>query len=166
MKIIFLDCDGVLNCSQTFQRRYSAWIEAGNTVIKGEEFAWPLGHLDETLIFNLNTIVEQTGCKIVVSSSWRLSAEFVHFGEWLVHRGFKYPDSIIDKTPNLPVVDNCRGEEIKAWLDKHPEVTEYAILDDDVVDIMPVHPHNLIGTNGNEGLTEKRAQAAIALLNK
>lgn len=165
MKVLFLDVDGVLNCSHTFQRRHNAWKET-NTPVKREEFAWPLGHLDEELVPRLNDIVEQSDCKIVISSSWRISAEFLYFGGWLVHRGFKYPDAIIDRTPSLPMLDNSRGEEIKAWLVKHPEVTHYAILDDDVIDIMPVHPYNVVETNGKEGLTDEKVKEAINLLNK
>jgi hypothetical protein len=163
MKILFLDVDGVLNCSTTFQRRHNLWKATGQP-IKAEEFAWPLGHLDEELIPRLNTIIEQTGCKIVVSSSWRISEEFPYFGGWLVRKGFKYPDSIIGRTGTMTQLINCRGEEIKAWLVQHPEVTHYAILDDDVEDITPVHPNNTVQTSGKEGLTEERAQAAISLL--
>jgi len=165
MKILFLDVDGVLNCSHTFQRRHNALLIT-NTAVKREEFAWPLGHLDEELIPRLNDIVEQTDCKIVISSSWRISTEFPYFKGWLVYRGFKYPDAIIDKTPNLPMLDNCRGEEIKTWLVKHPEVTQYAILDDDICDIQPVHPNNYVNTDGKEGLTNEKVKETINLLNK
>jgi hypothetical protein len=75
--------------------------------------------------------------KICVSSVWKN-----HFGdkvgdkyrirpEWwidaLTKLGFK-PDTFVGITGNRK---KLRGEEIQEWLDKHPEVTDYAILDDD-----------------------------------
>jgi len=77
--------------------------------------------------------------KICISSTWKH-----HFGskgykstpeKWedaLVRLGFK---------PNTYVGITCdrkelRGEEIKDWLDNHPEVVDYAILDDDS-DMLP-----------------------------
>lgn len=165
MKVLFLDVDGVLNCTYTFQRRHERWQASGKPAKDGE-FAWPLGHLDEELIARLNPIIEYTNCKIVISSSWRLYAEFHLFKGWLCGKGFKYPDAIIDRTPSLPQLDNTRGEEIKWWLNNHPEVVAYSILDDDCFDIAPVHPNNYVATNGNEGLTDEKMQAVITMLNK
>lgn len=75
--------------------------------------------------------------KICVSSVWKH-----HFGtldserynstpeKWedaFVKLGFK-PGTFVGITGDRKTL---RGEEIKEWLDKHPEVTDYAILDDD-----------------------------------
>jgi hypothetical protein len=71
--------------------------------------------------------------KICISSVWKN-----HFGdengripEWwgdaLTNLGFK-PDTFVGITGTRKTL---RGEEIKEWLDKHPEVEDYAILDDD-----------------------------------
>lgn len=80
--------------------------------------------------------------KICVSSVWKN-----HFGDKL---GDKYrirPEWWEDALTNLGFKSgtfvgitgdrkSLRGEEIKEWLDKHPEVTDYAILDDDS-DMLP-----------------------------
>jgi len=166
MKILFLDVDGVLNCSVTFQRNYDRWKATG-TPTKGPDFSWPLGHLDPELVVNLNPIVEQTDCKIVLSSSWRITAELPHFRGWLVGKGFKYPDAIIDRTRSSVGDDpDARGNEIKDWLTDHKEVIAYAILDDDSQDIIRVHPNNFVHTSGKEGLTPTKAQEAIDVLKK
>ena len=166
MKVLFLDVDGVLNCTYTFQRTYERWKETG-AATKGPEFAWPMGHLDDALVPNLNPIVEQTGCKIVLSSSWRVIAKIPDFRNWVSQKGFKYPEAIIDRTRSSVGDDpDGRGNEIKDWLTAHPEVTAYVILDDDSQDIVRVHPNNFVNTNGNEGLTDEKVQAAIAVLKK
>ena len=55
-KVIFLDVDGVLNSSRTLHEDIS---------------------LEDDLILNLKELVDKTKAKIILSSSWRLSAEAV-----------------------------------------------------------------------------------------
>jgi hypothetical protein len=74
-----------------------------------------------------------TNTKICVSSVWKR-----HFGireyntpeQWenaFVKLGFK-PGTYVGITESI---HSLRGEEIQDWLDEHPEVKDYAILDDD-----------------------------------
>ena len=80
--------------------------------------------------------------KICISSVWKN-----HFGdrqgdsyrirpEWwedaLTNLGFK-PSTFVGITGDRK---SLRGEEIQEWLNQHPEVTDYAILDDDS-DMLP-----------------------------
>jgi len=81
----------------------------------------------------------ETDTKICISSTWKH-----HFGvkgyvstpeKWedaLVKLGFK-EGTYVGITGDRRTL---RGDEIKDWLDKHPEVTDYAILDDDS-DMLP-----------------------------
>ena len=55
MKVIFLDVDGVLNSQQLFEKCEDDQLIS----------------VDEDNIKNLKTIVDATGAKIVLSSSWR-----------------------------------------------------------------------------------------------
>jgi len=76
----------------------------------------------------------KTNTKICVSSVWKH-----HFGaegyvstpeKWedaLVKLGFK-PGTYVGITGDRRTL---RGQEIQDWLDKHPEVVDYSILDDD-----------------------------------
>ncbi len=50
------------------------------------------------------------------------------------------------------ITDNSRGEEIKAWLDRHPEVTDFKILDD-VNDMMEYQQSHCIYTDAEDGMT-------------
>ena len=82
----------------------------------------------------LSNWCSETGTKICISSVWR-----THFGDseyrstperWedaLQLLGF-IPGTYVGVTGGR---EECRGKEIQTWLDNHPEVEDYAILDDD-----------------------------------
>jgi hypothetical protein len=81
----------------------------------------------------LSSWCNETGTKICISSVWKH-----HFGKedestperWedvLIKLGFK-PGTYVGITGRRRTL---RGEEIKDWLDIHPEYTNFAILDDD-----------------------------------
>ena len=57
-----------------------------------------------------------------------------------------------------------RGDEIQEWLLRHPEVTRYAILDDDT-SAMKQHGDNYFRTYWDTGLTEEIAKKVIEHLN-
>jgi len=151
MKVIFLDFDGVITIP-------------------------PKWYLQADLIKNVKKIVDATGAKIVVSSSWR-------------HENIeKTKDSIIERKRRCPrnsmlywLVDNLyditswfsdkkyngtgRGGEIQTWLDKHPEVENYVIIDDDN-DMLDSQLYHFVQTNYEDGLTEVETKRAIKILNK
>ena len=136
IRILFLDLDGVVNVRTKEFDKYGA--------IFGRHF-----------MRNVGRIVEETGCKIVVSSSWRLSGlEYIQ-NMWK-DRG--YSGEVIDVTPSLYLKrGGCivfhndklsrhptesvggysipRGCEIEYWLDHESEkfgsVDTFCILDDD-----------------------------------
>jgi hypothetical protein len=104
MKVLFLDVDGVLNNSHTKERVH------GFTGV------------DAAMAKKLTDWLEGKDIKIVLSSTWRLHPE-MH--QALHDVGIFW----IDITPDLQGW-RSRWYEIKSWLEKHPEVTSYAILDD------------------------------------
>jgi predicted AlkP superfamily phosphohydrolase/phosphomutase len=168
MKVLFLDVDGVLNCRDTFYRRHRQWLSSClSTKEESTEYSWPLAHLDELLVPNLNTICEQTGCKIVLSSTWRLTASLNDFREWLAKKEFKYSSQIIDKTINLSSNEfvYCRGKEVQEWINKNSGIVSYVVVDDDIEDIITLHPNNTVQTCSKEGLTAEKALEVIAILN-
>ena len=137
MKILFLDIDGVVNCSST-------------------NFKTSLWPLDRYMAFLVGRIVLETDCKVVLSSSWRHHPEGFAVVE-------KHIVPILDKTPELSLT-TIRGKEIQDWLDRHPEVTRYAILDDDY-DMLPNQKDNFFPTSWGTGLTDEIANKVIAHLN-
>jgi len=126
MKIIFLDIDGVFNCKTTMQR-HRGYIG-----------------IDPYLAFIFAKEFIDTDIKIVLSSSWRHAKQ----GQEEVR---KQVIDFIDCTPSLPGM-TVRGDEIKAWLDAHPEVEKYAIVDDDS-DMLPEQMPNLFQTSWETGIT-------------
>lgn len=145
-KILFLDIDGVLNSIKWYKKR---------THPKNGGF-----ELDPEAMALFDQIVEETDCKVVLSSTWRLSR---YWKERLEAQGLN-TNSIIDRTERLPRpvntgIEYCeRGKEVKAWLEKHPEVKVYAILDDDA-DFLPEQP--LFKTTWEEGLTKEITSKVI-----
>ena len=151
MKVILLDIDGVLNENSTPTRTKSRAI-----------------FIDQDKLLRLKRVVDATGAKIVLSSTWRYdrtdaryNGDFLELQEAFRNVGLEF----YDYTPE-DAIGIRRGMEIKAWLGLHPEVTQYIILDDNLFDfeergLLP----RLIKTDfGDGGLTEDLAEEAIDLL--
>ena len=138
MKAIFLDIDGVVNKQENYDRSKNMG-------------PYPI---DSYCSFLVGRIQLQTGCEVVLSSSWRLHPEGVQNVSERVVR-------LLDKTPYLPGI---RGDEVQAWLDKYPEFDKYAILDDDM-DFYVYQAPNFFKTTFEDGLTDEIAQAVIKHLN-
>ena len=160
MKVIFLDIDGVLNVYCQSRDKFGC-------------------NFHQHFIDNLKTIVDKTGAKLVISSSWRVDGIDTMRAMWDFR---KLPGVIIDITPDLYFTysgpdgddDYNRGDEIQLWLDSHPDVTNYVILDDDN-DMLSNQKDNFVQTNRNlkhpdcvdrgYGLTKICSDKAIKILN-
>lgn len=139
IKVLFLDIDGVVNCLNTRQRhRGFIGIDPYMALLVGRIH---LAHDD---------------VKFVLSSSWR------HFKDGGKEEIEKQVVPIFDVTPSLP--DSLRGKEIKAWLDLHPEVIKYAILDDDNDFLQEQMPY-LFRTTWETGITEEISNKVIQHFN-
>lgn len=111
MKIIFLDIDGVLNCESAYRNgecQYQEWI-------------WEDGRKDHYQRFCvrskelLNKLIDETGAKIVISSTWR------HSGIEFMKKVWKMEEmsgEIIGITPSLRTkgLHIPRGMEIAYYL--------------------------------------------------
>ena len=160
MKVIFLDFDGVLNV-----------IPQGH-----DDFG---GVFHPEFVENLRRVLDETGAKLVISSTWR------HMGLERLNRMWKqrqYPGEIIGITPDLRWSDDfegetkmVRGDEIQAYLHWYSEITNYVILDDDT-DMLKNQRMNFVQTSANinhpdcidigYGLTNECANKAIRILNR
>jgi len=137
VKVLFLDIDGVVNSAITAQRHRGV-----------------IG-IDPHMAFRVGKIQLDTGCEVVLSSSWRLvKASRDEVRQQVV--------DFIDVTP-----DNCgttdRGCEVIKWLKGHPEVTRHAILDDNS-DFHKDQP--LFKTSWDTGLTDEIAADVTEYLNR
>lgn len=143
IKIVFVDIDGVLNTT--------AWL---SRVVGSELCPEHMGHL--------NHLLEVTGAKVVISSSWRTNRTTQELRDLFLQNGFK--GTIIGKTPFISQENGQRGVEIQSWLRTHylPEQVSFVILDDEP-DLFLVKDR-LILTSMAEGLQNRHIEEAIQLL--
>jgi hypothetical protein len=135
MKVIFLDIDGVLNCAKTPNPRKFPYV------------------VDKRLLARLQKLLDRTGAKVVLTSSWRLDPVGLFAAK---HWGVPFIDVCPDK-PGSP-----RRKEILDWLSNHPKATRYAIIDDedDELDELP-----LFQPSAQTGITMDIVKAAEKYLN-
>jgi hypothetical protein len=188
MKIIFLDFDGVLNHQDWYRRRM-------DEIRDNEIFNhYPFYEFDPDSVNQLNRIIELTGAKVVVSSTWRLGRTVSELQEILDKVGFI--GEIVDITPSFYAsgTDNDnnkinytvpRGCEIEWWLKEKGKfqrinwsreqqieylekavVKNYVILDDDS-DMLYCQREHYVKCNAyGTGLDEATADKAIKILNQ
>jgi hypothetical protein len=148
MKVLFLDIDGVCN-----SRAYLYQLRAKNK----KATLWY--GIDPEAAKRVQRIIKETGCAVALSSTWRLYAD----GRALVK---KKVCNFIDCTKDLQAGAKRgfvpRGDEVQEWLDRHPNVRQYAVVDDDT-DFAPTQW--VFNTTFEKGLTEEITDAVIAHLN-
>lgn len=145
--VLFLDIDGVLNSAQYLMRNPGCFDR------KNEANAF-----DPVACLRLEQVLVRTGSLIVLSSTWRLMHKLEQMTEFLHTRGA--PSSkFIGKTPSL---SGYRGKEVQAWLREHPEVTRFAIVDDDS-DMEP-YMDRLVKTSWDSGLLDCHVEELVKLL--
>lgn len=163
-KHIFLDVDGVLNCN-------TDWAEQAilghpqNGKRRGE-------FLNRGKLALLKCILDETGAKIIFSSTWRHHYTFEEFCQAMRERGCVIPvETFVDITP-AKLSNSHRGLEISWYLDDKPLPHDsYIILDDSfTVGALHTDTHNIkdrwIQTDEDVGLTVKLAQKAIDMLGR
>ena len=164
MRIIFLDCDGVLNSHKFFT------TSSHDDSIDGLDFGDT--QLDPQALSLLDAIVDATGARIVISSSWRHIWDWPDIAEKFKNRGMKNWRNVIDQT-ETSASDN-RGAEVQAWLDMEQErevvgkfepTTSWVIIDDND-EFDSTQKQNFVQTNPKVGLTPADVQKAIQILSK
>lgn len=161
MKVLFLDMDGVLNSDPYL-------LDNGTEMTPtGRQLTWPHGHIDPKNVEILNRILLTSGASVVLSSSWRRLINLEDLTKVLRTRGYKGPD-LMDLTPTARDLPGWqpftpRRKEIQVWLDGHPEVDHYVILDDDPDAEIKGH---YIQTDCMTGLVEDQVEEALRILKK
>lgn len=92
----------------------------------------------------LTNYAKKTNSKIVVSSTWRYCCKEISYQDCLYNAGLNKEIEIVGCTDWFG--NQTRTEEIKIYLNKHKEITNYVILDDEEV----LDPR-FIKCNGNYG---------------
>lgn len=167
-RIIFLDFDGVINHPGS----YSLW--RGLLPSQGSYIP-----TEPACVERLNQIVARASAKIVISSSWRMLADYQSLGSALAQQGVV--GEVIGETPRPERARDAllsrgydlsdalprqylRGMEIWVWLLENPlaaSIDEFVILDD--CDDMWRVQACLIHTDGSRGLRDVDVERALEL---
>ena len=152
MKVLFLDIDGVLNSTRSVLSRSGALCQTKEQLeaiqVLASEYSgigygpqYSIDTIDPVSVHLVNRmLVKEPKLRIVLSSTHRMffsglkyngtvfgSAEHLtNLRLYLCALGL-IGGRLIDVTPCLY---GPRGDEVKQWLDDHPEVTHHAAVDD------------------------------------
>jgi len=155
MKIIFLDIQGVLHLPIYSRKLKTKGLNPFDDY--GPTFA-------PNCVKNLQTIIETTQAKIVISSTWRLMGEHRLQAMW---KDRQLPGEIIGLTPSIQNVK--RGDEIAHYLKENghqnapPQIIQYLIIDDNNT-MLKTQQDNFVQTDSNLGITQTDVQKAINIL--
>jgi hypothetical protein len=156
MRIIFLDIDGVLN----------SWASCYKITTEKLQL--------------LNSLIEQTGAKIVISSSWRIGSKDV---KDFIEKNFKKSNFRLDNfkdVTNRECIENIfyndniigltdtfgpsRGDEIKRWLDIYCDDVESYVIFDDETNMLDEQLEHLVQTDTYYGITDREIHLATLIL--
>jgi hypothetical protein len=152
--ILFLDMDGVVNefrCDGSFDSTDpSCWVKPA-------------------CVRQLDRIIDETGCAVVISSTWRLYVHLGHmtprgFAVMMMTHGMRNHPKIIGVTPRDGKLED-RGQECRSWLrNRRPEGGCRFVAIDDLDLGFAEWGIPLVQTDGRVGLTSQDADRAIAIL--
>lgn len=155
--IIFLDIDGVLNCSTT--------KECTPDKFRGVE---------SRFIKNLAEVVNEFNASIVLSSDWKrfwdidpkkCRDDAIYLNEQLAKYGLSISDKTSDDSDGQNIYTQ-RGWGIHQFLRDHPEVKRWIVIDDnEFLDFdVPIQNHFVYIADPNEGFSEYYKNRAIRAL--
>lgn len=124
MNILFLDYDGVVNTpmwgyTSTGQLRCTYNFPSNNEVNNFQACQW------------VSEFCEKYNYQIVVTSTWRLHENYI---SCLYNGGLRRNVFVVGKTKSLSFVGKKREDEIQAYLDEHPDIENFIILDDEHIE--------------------------------
>jgi hypothetical protein len=121
-KIVVLDIDGPM-----IPHRAYMMAENHGTIVS---------HFDPIAVMMVRRLLAFAPAKLVISSTWRGGGK-----ERMLHLLGKngFPEGCLHGDwATTPLNANLRRwEEIQTWLNRHPETTHYAALDDDPIEELP-----------------------------
>jgi hypothetical protein len=159
--IIFLDVDSVLNSPRWFDSAEYKALKEQYANCKGysdAEFLYHT-HFDPKQVQMLKEILEKTGARIVLSSTWRLLD--------ITREAFAMNRAAIPNLEELWIGNTAslkgdRGEEIDQWIHSNNFSGPFVILDD--WNCMEPHMDKLVQTCWGNGMLRKHADEVIRRL--
>ena len=127
MKILFLDHYGVLCLSKQAITRTELSMPDSDEFNDVDVF----DNFDKDAVDILNNIIGVTGAEIVISSDWKQHTTLNGMCEFYQKQGIKkLPIDYTAWLPGATTYHEQRATEIVAWLEQHPETTQWAAIDD------------------------------------
>lgn len=165
MKIIFLDIDGVLSTTKSLLLPENSLLlkEIRNTSnINKKEIAMKI-LFDKSAIMLINRLVEYSGAKIVIISNWRRNIGSENTYNKLIEEGIK-KEHFFEGDYYAPYkMTSEKNHDVCFWLEKHPEVTSYIVIDDDY-NVGYNYEHPQVLTKFDEGLSIYEYRIALGYL--
>ena len=134
-RIVFLDYDGVVNTPM--------WNTEGTHCSYGFPKEGKVNNFQA--VQWVSEACQKFGYDIVVTSTWRF---WDNYKECLINGGLRPGIEILGRTDSIKGA--CRGVEIQKYIDEHPEILYYVIVDDEA-DILPEQHSHFIMTNRDTG---------------
>jgi hypothetical protein len=141
-KILFLDHDGVICFGNNWGTRYDKQL--GDDV---RHYLFNQNHpivrlrfddFNKEAITALNSIIDKTGCEIVVTSDWRFHATIEEMGDYyesqgIIKRPIDFTPNIEDFAHNVDIPNSLnliRIMEIKRWILDNGMPDKWCVVDD------------------------------------
>ena len=147
-RVLFLDFDGVVNVPYQY-----GTPEYDDAMARGVyDFFRP------EITERLNRLIHDYQLSVVISSSWRtMGVEFCQNS--LLEAGFE-PDVIIEGTTDVGSFEP-RHEEILLYLEEHPDITAFLILDDIPMKELSSYAVETVFEEGYTEACDKRARKIL-----
>lgn len=179
MKVVFLDVDGVLNNPES---GFGGFFPGGAEQYCENQLKW-----DIKCVNRLRKLVNVSGAQIVLSSFWRHEFSYQYeFPKFFYVYGW-VDAPMVGATKDLTTASTGpysrfvsaapRADEVCLYLEEHPEVTDFVILDDMLPDDFcagnpdkshswPYLKDHYVGTDPTLGLTNDDIDNAIEILSR
>jgi hypothetical protein len=151
--LVFMDFDGCLNSEEA---------DKAGRLVQVSSLRSDL--MDPEAVARLNRIIELTGAKVVVTSTWRCCGTVEKMQSHLEIAGFK--GEVVGLTPDLfgIVPQRTRGTEVQAWMDDNAFTGNFVIIDDE--EEFGELDRFLIRTSKETGLLEEHVDQAVKILRR
>ena len=155
LRIVFLDIDGVLQPTSS-QKRFQHDLDALRESL-AERFGTEYRDVNEYdlgavvhdwhagAVARLRALCEDHDAKIVVSSDWRLQRSVAQLQA--LFRIHDLHQLVVDRTSDAQGPPQYRAGEVKQYLDTHPEIERFVIIDDRYrTEFDRLFPHHFVHT--------------------
>ena len=171
--VVFLDIDGVLQPEYAQKRFKYDLDELRDTLAQKYENPayrhydkYDLGAVfydwDQASVENLKLLLKKTNAEIVLSSSWR---KFNPID--VLKNYFRLHDLDAYIVDYAPILDKAtRAVEVETYLNAHPEISHFLILDDIDFGFSAQFPHHFVQTGKESRLTDAYLQQSLEILSK